>query len=937
MAYTTGQKTRDIRARLLASGHGFEFAQVMRLARMLLDPVGTVGIPQGHWRERTHLRADLSFSFPASDVKQVENAGCDGSDLLVTAAFLGLYGTSTPLPAFVSESLFDESAADESACRDFLDIIQQRTFHLCFQGWQKYRLAVRVVEEKDPLERERLCCLIGLGEKTFAHSLPDTNYLLRYTGLLSHSKRSGHALETILRCSLKMECVYVVEDLKQWATIPAGQQMRLGADNCTLNVDAVLGTRMRDLRARFRISIGPLTWEQYNSLLPGTPLHVQTALLVNFVVADPLMCDLELVLAAGEARPFVMDDPQFRLGCNIFLFSDRMPETGVLFPLSGESSAWDGQRSGPEHAGFDDAAAPPRSLVHYFQDEMLILRKLAGRYCDAHPSLATMVSGPMADPGVERLFEGTAYANALLRMKLEDGLPEIIDELSRSLYSYLDKPVPALAIVAFTPGENMHKPQLIQGGAEIASVPVDGTSCRFRTCYDVAVHPLVLLDAAFAQPPGKLPEITLRMELRNSPLSFWRPGSLRFFLGKDYQSASDLNLLLMRHLDRVIVASAEGGAETVIPAACLRQVGLADGETLLPNTADSSMSRQILHEHFLFPNKLLFVELSGLENWRERGGGSRFDITFQLTSLPCGAPKVDKESFVLHATPAANLFRHESAPLPFVADGQPHRVRPAGRKFGHFQVYSLDRVTRFSLKNSEKRFYKLSGSDSSGSALEPSWHVVYEKPLVGEGYDAFISLDEHDGAASSNREKLLVDLTCTNGELPEKLAVGDLRLRTGATPEGVEFRNITPVTPALFPSSGVNRPWRLLAGLSLNYLATSSIENFRSILRLYSAPDSRNQALAKANEQRIDGIVGIHVLKTGRVIRGRLIPGYDISLKLSGEHYSGPGDLYLFSEVLERFFGGYVTGNCFTRLMVEDAVNGWKYEWPPRMGDRCVV
>lgn len=937
MADKTGQNTHDIRERLLAGGHAFDFAQVMRLARMLLDPDGKVGLPNVPWRERAHVRADLSFTFPASDVKRIERAGDDGSDLLITAAFLGLYGTSTPLPAFFSETLFEESAADESACRDFLDIIQQRTFHLYFQGWQKYRLAVRVVEERDPTERERLCCLIGLGEKTLAGSLPDTSFLLRYTSLLTHSKRSGHALETILRCALKMNCVHVVEDLKQWASIPADQQMRLGAANCTLDADAVMGTRMRDLRGRFRISMGPLSWEQYNSMLPGTPLYGMVARLVDFFVADPLMRDLELVLAAGEARPFVMDSPQFRLGCNIFVFSDQMPETSVPFPLSGEPPERGGPRSEPEPARFAGEEDLPRTLVHYFRDETAILRKLVSRYVEAHPNLAPMVTGSMADSGVERLVEGTAFANALLRVKLEDGMPEIIDELSRSLNSCLDKPVPATAIVAFTPGETIHNSQLIPAGAEIAAVPVDGTSCRFRTCHAVEVHPLVLHDALFAQPSGKRPMITLRMELGNSTLSAWRPGSLRFFLGKDYKRASELSLLLVHHLECIVIASVEGGTETVLQASCLRPVGLADSETLLPSTPDTSISRQILHEYFLFPDKHLFVELGGLEDWRDRGSGSRFDIIFQLSELPFGAPKIDKESFVLHATPVINLFRHESAPVPFTADGEPHMVRPAGKKSGHFQIYGLDRVTRLSLKNSEKQICELSGSYKSGSALESSWHVACEKSLVGEGYSAFISLDEHEDEASSNREKLLIDMTCTNGELPEKLAVGEIRLRAGATPEAVEFRNITPVTPALFPSSGINRPWRFLAGLSLNYLATSTVENFRSILRLYSAPDNRNQALAKANEKRIDGIVGIDVQKTGRVIRGRMIPGYDIRLKLSGDHYSGPGDLYLFSTVLERFFGGYVTGNCFTRLMVEDVTSGRKYEWPPRMGDRCVV
>jgi len=936
VADTTGQKTADIGQRLIDGGHGFEFVQAMRLARLLLNPDGEAGVPGIPWLERTRVRADLSLAFPASDVKRIEKTGDDGSELLVTATFLGLYGSATPLPTFVTETLLDELAADESVCRDFLDAIQERTYHLRFQGWEKYRLAVRAVEEKDSMERERLCCLIGLGEKSLAASFPDVGSLLRFTSILAHSKRSGYGLETILRFALKIRCVQVIEDLTQWAPVPAGQRMRLGMTNCTLHSDAVLGTRIEDRRCRVRIRIGPLTWEQYNSLLPGTPLYKLIWRLVGFVVFDPLVFDLQLVLDAGEARPFVMDGAQFRLGFNTFLCSGRMPETGVLFPLSVAAAERDLRQGGlkpPLHR----AEELPRSLVHYYRDEMAILRDRVGRYVKAHPSLAAMANGPKADPGVERLLEGTAFSNAMLRMKLEDGIPEIIDELTRMLHPYLEKPVPATAVVAFTPGETMHQSQLIPAGSEVASIQVDGTACRFRTCHDVLVHPLRLIDASFSQPPGKAPSITLRMDLRNSTLSGWRPGPLRFFLGNSFPEASNLRLLLTRHLDRVIVASAEG-EETIFATDCLRPIGLDDSETLLPNTPDTSISRQILHEHFLFPHKSLFMEFTGLERWSNRGNGRLFDITLELSGLPFGIPKIDRESFVLFATPVINLFRHESAPVPFTADGEPRKVEPAGNKPGHYQVYSVDRVIGLDRKLARSQTFFEPSDTAHAYTSEESCRITCERSLLGDDYDTYLEL------SASRREQnpspdltLNIDLTCSNGLLPEQLHVGDIRLPTGATPHSLEFHNVSTVTPAIFPPYDVNRPWRLLAGLSLNYLATSSVDNFRSILRLYSAPDSRNQALAKANEQRINGIIGIDTQKIGRVIRGRLIPGYDIRLKLCGDCFSGPGDLYLFSSVLERFLGGYVTQNCFTRLMVENVTNGQTYEWPARMGDRHVV
>ncbi|MEA5115919.1 MAG: type VI secretion system baseplate subunit TssF [Geobacteraceae bacterium] len=53
--------------------------------------------------------------------------------------------------------------------------------------------------------------------------------------------------------------------------------------------------------------------------------------------------------------------------------------------------------------------------------------------------------------------------------------------------------------------------------------------------------------------------------------------------------------------------------------------------------------------------------------------------------------------------------------------------------------------------------------------------------------------------------------------------------------------------------------------------------------------------------------------------------------------FVGLSDLYLFGSVLERFLGGYVTRNCFVRLMVEEIEKGYRFEWPARFGDRFLM
>jgi len=138
----------------------------------------------------------------------------------------------------------------------------------------------------------------------------------------------------------------------------------------------------------------------------------------------------------------------------------------------------------------------------YFQEELDNLKDLGAEFSKAHPAVAPMLSGRSADPDVDRLLEGVAFLTALLRQKLDDEFPEIIHELIRLIWPHYLRPLPSTSIVAFTPKPILKQSITIPPGTQVASVPVQGTSCLFQTCYPVEVHPLHLLEASFCRDLG---------------------------------------------------------------------------------------------------------------------------------------------------------------------------------------------------------------------------------------------------------------------------------------------------------------------------------------------------------------------------------------------------------------------------------------------------
>jgi len=332
MAGPDRRQAPDLKLALLRRGHEFAFYQALRLLRIVSGARGESGAPAADPDVR--IRPELSFGFPPADVARIEETPEGPAGHRMTVTFMGLYGVSSPLPAFYTEELIDDAHAESCAARDFLDILHQRLYLLLFRCWAKYRLFVRVAEEGDPAELEKLFCFVGLGERPLRAAVPGAHGLLRYAGLFTQFPRSAAGLRGLLRDALGGVPVEVVPCVPRKASIPEDQRARLGEGGVTLGADCYLGSELDDRMGKFRLQIGPLEADRFDALLPGRADHARVAFLVGLYLTDPLEYDLELVLAAGEARTARPGAPRWSsLGLDTWIFSgERVGEVAVAFP-----------------------------------------------------------------------------------------------------------------------------------------------------------------------------------------------------------------------------------------------------------------------------------------------------------------------------------------------------------------------------------------------------------------------------------------------------------------------------------------------------------------------------------------------------------------------------------------------------------------------------
>ncbi len=573
----------------------------------------------------------------------------------------------------------------------------------------------------------------------------------------------------------------------------------------------------------------------------------------------------------------------------------------------------------------------------HFQQELANLRDLGEAFSKAHPAVAPMLSGPTADPDVERLLEGVAFLTALLREKLDDEFPEIIHELIHLIWPHYLRPIPCMTIVAFTPKPTLKQPININAGVEMASVPTEGTSCIFRTCYDVEIHPISVVDAAFVESAGNPPSIKLVLELRGLKLEDWAPKKLRLFLAGNYAQATDLYFLLRHHLKEMIITPSEGGQAVVLPTECLKPVGFAEDESLIPYPLQSLPGYRIVQEYFILPEKFLFLDIVGWERWQARGDGSRFEIRFELGRGNFDPPRIKKESFVLSATPAINLFTQSADPIRLDHRKTEYPIRPSGSNASHYQVYSVDEVLGFVQGTAKQRTYLPFEVFNPQPQDNPLYHVIARKSPIRQGLDTYLSVAYPPEGPSPALETLSIQLLCTNGALPEELKVGDISVLTSSSPEFAEFANILPPTSNVLPPLGTNLLWRLLSHLSLNHVSLAKAENLKALLELYLFEETRDRAALVANQKRIGGIQHVETKASNRLVSGVMMRGQDIVVKLRQDHFAGQGDFFLFGSVLDCFLGCSASMNSYTQFSVEEVLRGDRYQWPVRIGEHFLI
>ncbi|WP_242396309.1 type VI secretion system baseplate subunit TssF [Anaeromyxobacter oryzisoli] len=574
----------------------------------------------------------------------------------------------------------------------------------------------------------------------------------------------------------------------------------------------------------------------------------------------------------------------------------------------------------------------------HYQGELAFLRAMGKEFAAAHPTIAGLLAERGGDPDVERLLEGVAFLTARTRERLEAGVPEIVHDLAEMLAPQYLRPIPATTVVEFTPVPGVLRARAqLAAGAEVASVAVGGVSCRFRTTAELALLPVTVQDVALDQAIGAAPAIRIQLHAAAAALrSVLQDDAIRFFLHGELPLATTLLLWLGRHLAGVEVRAGGSGRAIQLDR---RAVRLAGGAIpLLPWPSLAPAGYRTLLEYFTFPQKFLFFDVTGLSAARDLGE-ERLELVLRFERPPELPARIGKDTFRLNCTPVVNLFSIAGEPVRVEALGEEHLIRAAGMEPRHVEVHSVDAVEGVADARGVRRPYAPFSSFGHGAeGREARFYRLRRRgSILDDGIDTFVSLGTPRDGGPGGEETLSLELTCTNRSLPAQLKVGDLSVATQSSPTTARFRNITPVTKPIRPPLGAELQWRLVAHLAANRASLARADCLRALLELYNFPALLDQHAGSANRLRIEGIRGVEAGPARRALGGAVVRGTKVALELDEASFGGPGDAFLFGEVLDELFASQVGLNGFTELATRLHPSQREYAWTPRNGTRPLV
>jgi type VI secretion system protein ImpH len=258
------------------------------------------------------------YIYPPRDIDSISY---EDRTLTYVLTFLGLYGTNSPLPRCYHEQVAMQLrilGKGEVPLQNFLDIFNNRFYWLYYQSWKKYRFYLFLNDDPNSKITGRINSFIGrsLLPKERKSTISDF-LLLKFSGIFSQRVRNKAGINILLSYLFPKYNVYIREYTPCWLELQGTP--KLGNENFKLGINSLIGKYILSFTSRITVEIGPVTFEEYLTFLPGTLNSNRLIELMNLYVNDGLEFNLEFKIISDTISSVSWTDERLKLGKTVWL------------------------------------------------------------------------------------------------------------------------------------------------------------------------------------------------------------------------------------------------------------------------------------------------------------------------------------------------------------------------------------------------------------------------------------------------------------------------------------------------------------------------------------------------------------------------------------------------------------------------------------------
>ncbi|HWA24639.1 MAG TPA: type VI secretion system baseplate subunit TssF [Lacunisphaera sp.] len=632
-----------------------------------------------------------------------------------------------------------------------------------------------------------------------------------------------------------------------------------------------------------------------------------------------------------------------------------------------------------------------KRFLSLYNEELQFVREQSAEFAAAFPKIAGRLAldregkEVCADPFVERLIEGFAFLTARVRHKFDAEFPRFTQSLLDTIYPQYLSPTPAMLVARFDP--DLSDGALLAGyhiprNTLLRALPGknERTACEFRTGHHTTLWPLRLAEAQYytrnlatlnLNDPDLAglgaPQAALRLRFEitaGGTIDALKhlPHLDLYIRGNDEIPSQIYEQLVGRQVGAFVrpVEDPQRTKPRLLDRPAVRRVGLEEDEALLPPSPRTFEGYRLLKEYFAFPQRFLFVRLSGvgaaLAALTKRDHTS-FDVVILLSKAePLLDGRIDRSSFDLFCTPAINLVHRRADRIQIQPRFNEYQVIVDRTRPLDFEVYQMESVKGIGANAEEMQefrpFYQARRSDLTGSAFYTTQRVPrvlterekrFGKESSYAGSEVYLSLvDGQNAPFHGDLRQVAVEVLATNRHLPLTMGIGQTRTDftlEGGGPVQAVLCVSGPTIPRESPVDGETL-WRLISHLSLNYhsIVGDGREGekvpLRELLQLYCHPSDRALLKQVSGVQAVSSRPVVRRVDTPGLIT--FVRGSELTVKLDEIAFTGSG-VFVFGAVLERFLAKYASINSFTETVISSPQRGEVIRWPIQTGIRPLL